>query len=116
MLDPQSYVGVFREILPRAGRFMLPMLILAVLSGLIGGAIASHAQQYWMLGVSALLILVIVLTFLMIVPLNAELLSNVHISGQEIQTIRERWATWHGARTAFSMAALTLAMVGMSWR
>jgi uncharacterized membrane protein len=116
MLAPQSYLGVFSAILPRAGRLMLPTLLLALLSGLAGAALVRPPLQYWLLAGGGLLFVILAMTALLIVPLNAELLSAGHLGDGQIRAIRSQWGTWHGLRTVLSVLALALALAGMSWQ
>lgn len=112
-LTPHSYLGAFSEMLPRAGRLMLPLLLLALVSGGLAAFSQPGGQRVFMLGATAVLVAIVALTASQIIPLNKALLSSGALSEPQILAIRSQWNTWHGVRTTLSVVALLFAWAGI---
>jgi hypothetical protein len=103
---PEEFGSLMRALLPHAGVWMFPPLVVATLASL---PLTASATSAWG-PVTTLFVAILAITFVVHIPLNVELMRGP-LSPARLDAIRSRWLLWHDYRAALAVLALAWAVV-----
>jgi len=105
-LTPERAADVMHTLLPRMGSVMAPLLVLSASSALLLAALkgAPRRRARWI--VAAALSGAALVTAVVHLPINDQLLHQDTWSAAQASALLERWLHWHHLRTALALVAL----------
>lgn len=108
-LDPAEGAQIMHTLLPRMGSVMAPLLVIALGTSLVLGWLSTRAQApnataAWI--AAGAFATIAIVTAVVHLPLNAQLLGQTSWSAALASSLLERWLLWHHLRTALAAVAL----------